>query len=124
MPVKAGAPTASPDPPLLSVYIALDPRLMTEITIEMDAAGRRLLSTEGNAPGIRLARWDEAFLDALLRLVRLGGVPDGHGGPWRCAAARALLCHPQGRGRPVRPPCLCPGQRHRALHRRSVVKAG
>ncbi|OIQ31141.1 MAG: AraC family transcriptional regulator [Alphaproteobacteria bacterium MedPE-SWcel] len=73
MPVEAGTPTASPQTPLLGVYIALDPRLMTEISIEMDAAGCRIPETKGQAPGIRLARWNDTFLDALLRLVQLSG---------------------------------------------------
>ncbi|WP_443392059.1 AraC family transcriptional regulator [Antarctobacter jejuensis] len=75
MPVKAGTPAASPENPLYGVYIALDQRLMTELTMEMDAAGSSMPATKGSARGIRLARWDETFLDALLRLVRLGESP-------------------------------------------------
>ena len=71
MPVEAGTPTASPETPLLGVYIALDPRLMTEIAIEMDAAEGPAPATEGKAPGIRLAGWDAPFLDALSRLAEL-----------------------------------------------------
>lgn len=72
MPVEAGTPAASPEKPLYGVYIALDQRLMTELTIEMEASGGRTPTTEGSARGIRLARWDDGFLDALLRLVQLG----------------------------------------------------
>ncbi|QIE45710.1 AraC family transcriptional regulator [Pseudohalocynthiibacter aestuariivivens] len=72
MPVEAGTPAASPENPLLGLYIALDPRLMTEISIEMDTAGHRIPSAAGSAPGIRLAQWDDRFQDALLRLVQLG----------------------------------------------------
>lgn len=75
MPVEAGTPTASPENPLLGVYIALDQRLMTELTMEMDAAGSRVPTGPGSARGIRLARWDEGFLDALLRLLQLGESP-------------------------------------------------
>ena len=75
MPVEAGTPAVSPENPLYGVYIALDQRLMTELTIEMEATGRRISTTEGSARGIRLARWDNCFLDALLRLVQLGESP-------------------------------------------------
>lgn len=75
MPVEAGTPTASPENPLLGVYIALDQRLMTEITIEMDAAGSRDPVAKSDTRGIRLARWDPTFQDALLRLVQLARNP-------------------------------------------------
>lgn len=71
MPVEAGTPMTSPENPLFGVYITLDPRLMTELTIEMDAVGSRIPAAEGHVRGIRLARWDEPFSDALLRLVQL-----------------------------------------------------
>ncbi|PLS21255.1 AraC family transcriptional regulator [Neptunicoccus cionae] len=72
MPVEAGTPAASAETPLYGVYIALDQRLMTQITIEMDAAGDNMHPVEGSARGIRLARWDDRFLESLLRLVQLG----------------------------------------------------
>ncbi|WP_093965680.1 AraC family transcriptional regulator [Actibacterium lipolyticum] len=75
MPVEAGTPTASSENPLYGVYVALDQRLMTELTIEMETTGSRLPTTKGIARGIRLARWDHGFLDALLRLVQLGNNP-------------------------------------------------
>ena len=56
MPVKAGTPSASPQTPLYGVLIALDARLMAELRAE----------------GIKLAAWDDAFSDALLRLLQLG----------------------------------------------------
>ena len=39
MPVEAGTPKASPDNPLLGVFISLDTRVMTELAIEMELAG-------------------------------------------------------------------------------------
>ena len=74
MPVQAGTPTASPDNPLFGVYISLDQRLMTEMTLEMENVGDYILMAKGNplAKGIRLAHWDDAFSDALLRLLQLG----------------------------------------------------
>ncbi len=39
MPVGAGTPAASPDNPLLGVYISLDTRVMTERAIEMEKQG-------------------------------------------------------------------------------------
>lgn len=77
MPVNAGTPTASPDNPLYGVFISLDQRAMTELAMEMENVGGVLSETQGSlrAEGIRLAQWDAAFTDALLRLLRLGGNP-------------------------------------------------
>ena len=77
MPVEAGTPMASPDDPLLGVQIALDPRVMTELAIEMENAAGAIREPRGGPlpPGFALARWDDAFTDALLRLVQLAGNP-------------------------------------------------
>ncbi len=74
MPVKAGTPKASRDNPLYGVMIALDQRLMAQIAIEMENAGAVLPAARGELrePGIKLARWDATFTDALLRLLQLG----------------------------------------------------
>ena len=74
MPLKAGTPATSPEFPLFGVYISLDARLMTELAIEIENAGGKIRPDNGRplAQGIRLARWDEAFSDALLRLLQLG----------------------------------------------------
>ena len=73
MPVKAGTPAASPETPLFGVYVALNPRVMTELSLEMENAGGAVpRASVGPGPhGIRLAHWDAAFADALLRLVQL-----------------------------------------------------
>lgn len=75
MPVTAGTPAASPDDPLLGVFITLDTRAMTELTMEMGNAGGTVKPAHGNPPaqGIRLAQWDTPFADALLRLLHLVG---------------------------------------------------
>ncbi len=77
MPVEAGTPTASPDNPLLGVLISLDTRVMTELSLSMDgAAGVCRPSRKAPQPaGLALARWDEAFTGALLRLLQLGDSP-------------------------------------------------
>ncbi|MCI2399277.1 AraC family transcriptional regulator [Aliiroseovarius subalbicans] len=74
MPVKAGTPAASVDNPLYGVMVSLDKRVMTELATEMESAGGVLPVVTGGlrAQGIRLARWDEGFTDALLRLLQLG----------------------------------------------------
>lgn len=73
MPVEAGASTASKDTPLLGVYIPLDVRIMTELSIEMDSTiGPIHKPNRGPLPkGVALADWDEAFTEALLRLLQL-----------------------------------------------------
>jgi len=74
MPLQAGTPDASPDTPLHGVLISLDQRVMTELVMEMDNTGGSMPVAKGRLPvqGIRLAGWDEAFCDALLRLLQLG----------------------------------------------------
>lgn len=77
MPVEAGTPMATPDDPLLGVQITLDPKLMTELAIEMENAAGAIREPRGGPlpQGFALARWDDAFTDALLRLIRLGDDP-------------------------------------------------
>lgn len=77
MPVEAGTPAASPENPLYGVYIALEPRVMAELALEMESAGGSLPAAKAgvDAQGIRLARWEEPFSDALLRLLQLGESP-------------------------------------------------
>ncbi len=77
MPVEAGTPTASPDDPLLGVMISLDTRVMTELAIEMESAAGAIRKPKGGPlpQGFALARWDNAFTDALLRLLQLGSSP-------------------------------------------------
>lgn len=74
MPVKAGTPAASPEHPLYGVYISLNPRVMSELAIEMENAGSAVRRSNGGpvSQAIRLAHWDEAFSEALLRLLQLG----------------------------------------------------
>lgn len=74
MPIEASTPTASHENPLLGVLISLDTRMMTELAIEMEsAAGAIRKPKSGPLPqGLALARWDDAFSEALLRLLQLG----------------------------------------------------
>jgi len=73
MPVEAGTPTASPENPLLGVYISLDTKVMTELAIEMERAGGAIREPRGGPlpQGLALSSWDDAFTDALLRLLQL-----------------------------------------------------
>jgi AraC-like DNA-binding protein len=77
MPVKAGTPAASPDNPLYGVFISLDPHVMTTLAMQMENTGGVLPMGKGDlrAHGIKLARWDDAFTDALYRLLSLGASP-------------------------------------------------
>ena len=74
IPVKAGTPTASASDPLYGVLISLDQRIMSALAIDMEDAGS-VLPAESKGlrdEGIRLARWDDGFTDALYRLLLLG----------------------------------------------------
>lgn len=77
MPVEAGTPMASPENPLLGVYISLDTKVMTELAIEMESASGAIRKPRSSdlPQGIELARWDDTFSDALLRLLQLGDHP-------------------------------------------------
>ncbi len=77
MPVEVGTPNASPENPLLGVFISLDTRMMTELAIEMEsAAGAIRKPKSGPLPqGFALAGWDDEFTHALLRLLQLGDSP-------------------------------------------------
>ena len=77
MPVEVGTPAASPDNPLLGVFISLDTRMMTELAIEMENAAGAIRKPKGGPlpQGLALAGWDDAFTEALLRLLQLEGNP-------------------------------------------------
>lgn len=77
MPVEAGAISASPENPLLSVFIALDTKAMTELVLEMEMIpGTAQIPKNAPSPqGFSLARWDDSFADALWRLLQLADNP-------------------------------------------------
>ncbi len=77
MPVEAGTPTASPNSPLLGVYISLDTTMMTDLAFKMDSAPATLHRTSSGPPpqSFSLAQWDDTFSDALLRLLQLNEHP-------------------------------------------------
>ncbi len=74
LPVKAGTPSASPENPLYGVLISLNPRIMSQLAMEMENAGAAPPTANGElrSQGIRLAEWDDSFTQALLRLLQLG----------------------------------------------------
>lgn len=78
LPVEAGTPQASEENALLGVVIALEPRMMREITIEIEtAAGGSRQSRDGAPSALALASWDAGFTQALLRLLELLDNPVG-----------------------------------------------
>lgn len=77
MPLEAGTPNASPEDPLLGVYISLDSRVMTELAIEIENTSNRTRQPRlSSIPrGLALARWDHNFGNTLLRLLELMDSP-------------------------------------------------
>ena len=77
MPVEAGVSQASPENPLLGVYISLDTKVMTELAIELESAAGAIRKPKGGPlpQSFSLSLWDDAFTEALLRLVQLGDNP-------------------------------------------------
>lgn len=72
LPVEAGAPHASEANPLLGVVITLDPRMMRELTLEIETTAGGNKPSRGEAPSaLALASWDARFSQALLRLLEL-----------------------------------------------------
>ncbi|GHA12239.1 AraC family transcriptional regulator [Arenicella chitinivorans] len=73
MPVEAGTPTASPDNPLLGVYVSLDTKVMTELSVELEYTleAKQKPPKRKHQLGLELANWDAPFGEALLRLVKL-----------------------------------------------------
>tara|TARA_E500000305_G_scaffold86239_1_gene72452 strand:- start:5320 stop:6267 length:948 start_codon:yes stop_codon:yes gene_type:complete len=72
LPVEAGAPQASDDNPLLGVMIALEPRMMRDLAIEMETTAGAGFRHDGlSQPALALAKWDIGFTEALLRLLEL-----------------------------------------------------
>nr|WP_283107813.1 AraC family transcriptional regulator [Shewanella basaltis] len=78
LPVEAGTPEASTEEPLLGVYISLDTQVMTELAIEMESVTGAIKQpkTSSQPQSLSLANWDDAFADALLRLLQLDGTMD------------------------------------------------
>lgn len=77
MPVEAGTPEASPDAPLLGVLITLNSKVLTELTLQMESAGGAIRAPNGGAhpQGLSLARWEDDFEVALLRLLQATRAP-------------------------------------------------
>lgn len=77
MPVEAGTPHASADNPLLGVIISLNTKVMTELAIEIESTKAAIKKPLGTSlpQGLNLANWDDAFSQALLRLLQLGHSP-------------------------------------------------
>lgn len=73
MPIETGTPETSADNPLLGVYISIDPRLMTEVALEIQSSrgSSRMLNSAASPQGVSTAIWDESFSDALYRLLLL-----------------------------------------------------
>ncbi len=72
LPVEAGTPRASEADPLLGVVITLNPRMMRELTLEIEtAAGGNRLWRDGEPSALALASWDSGFTQALQRLLEL-----------------------------------------------------
>ncbi|QHJ13671.1 Regulatory protein SoxS [Paraglaciecola mesophila] len=73
IPIEAGTPEASPDNPLIGVYITFDTSVMTELAFELENANGLERRAKGAAypQSITTANWDDAFTDALYRLIML-----------------------------------------------------
>lgn len=75
MPVEAGTPAASPETPLLGVYVSLNSKIMTELVFEWENASSQVRQKQEGGPGkgILTCQWDDTFTDALWRLMQLAG---------------------------------------------------
>lgn len=72
LPVEAGSPQASQENPLVGVMIALEPRVMRDLAIEMETTSGALRKADTTPQqALTLAGWDVNFTQALLRLLEL-----------------------------------------------------
>ena len=73
MPVEAEISHASEKEPLLGMYIAFKPKVLSELAIEFEAAYslERNLASESQVSHINVVSKDEAFNDAILKLLQL-----------------------------------------------------
>jgi len=72
LPVEAGSPQASPESPLVGVMIALEPRAMRDLAIEIETTAGALRKTNiASQQALTLAGWDAGFTQALLRVLEL-----------------------------------------------------
>ena len=72
LPVEAGTSRASKADPLLGAVITLDPRMMRELTMQIETAAGGSRQSRGSAPSaLELAAWDAGFTQALHRLLEL-----------------------------------------------------
>lgn len=79
MPVEAGIRAASPENPLIGVYIPIETRVMTELAIEMENASGAIRQPKSSSlpKGLALAHWDDDFTETLVRLLKLIDSPEG-----------------------------------------------
>ncbi len=76
LPVEAGAPNITPEEPLLGVYISLSTQRMTDLTLAMKQLPYDARSQQQTTnTGLSLAKWDESFTQALLRVLHLLDTP-------------------------------------------------
>lgn len=72
LPVEAGTPHASEADPLIGVMMTLEPRMMRELTMDIETtAGGSRQPRDGASQALALASWDAGFTQALLRLLEL-----------------------------------------------------
>ena len=73
MPVEAGTPKASPENPLLGLTISLENPVLTELAIKMETSTGPITKLKGGAlpQGLSLSSWDDAFTEAVVRLLEL-----------------------------------------------------
>ncbi|MCF4008838.1 AraC family transcriptional regulator [Rheinheimera sp. UJ63] len=77
MPIETGTPEASPEQPLVGVYISIDSQLMTELVLEIQSVNNGMRRNKGelHPKGLLTAKWDNDFTEALNRLLLLAGNP-------------------------------------------------
>lgn len=77
IPIEAGTPHASPENPLIGVYIAIDAQIMKELVLEIESTKCTIRMHKGgqHPQGLSTSHWDHNFTDALYRLLLLEESP-------------------------------------------------
>lgn len=101
MPVKAGTPSASPQTPLYGVLIALDARLMAELSLEMESAGN-LIPLPPATCGRRASSLPHGMMPSLTRCCVccnwVRARPTAPCSPMRACVSFTMLFSKGGRG--------------------------
>ena len=76
IPIEAEVPAASPEEPVLGLLLDIDTPAMVDVVVKVAAASATPTGSGDTEPALTLGRWDDAFDQALARLLELLDDPE------------------------------------------------